>query len=96
MLCVCKSFDQRLTLDRKVGSGINRKVCSGQTNKKVVTIIEKNPNLSVRNVAHKVGKSKSYVQKVKQRQGLKAYKVKKVPNRDDKQNFIAKNRAKEL
>lgn len=93
---VCKSFDQRLTVDRKVGSGTNRKVCSQQMDKKVVAIIEKNPNLSVRNVARKVGKSKSYVQKVKQRQGLKTYKVKKVPNRDDKQNFTAKIRAKEL
>lgn len=93
---VCKSFDQRLTVDRKVGSGTNRKVCSRQMDRKVVAIIEKHPNLSVRNVARKVGKSKSYVQKVKQRHGLKAYKVKKVPNRDDKQNFNAKSRAKVL
>ena len=33
---------------------------------------------------------------MKQSQELKAYKVKKVPNRDDKQCFTAKSRAKEL
>ena len=64
--------------------------------RQVKAIIERNPNFYVRNVAHKVGKSKSFVQKVKQRQGLKAYKVKKVPNHDDKQNFTAESRAKEF
>ena len=96
VFCVCKSFDLHLTVDWKVGSGTNRKVCARQMDKKSAAIIEKNPNLSVRNVARKVGKSKSYVQKVKRGQGLQAYKVIKVPNHDDKQNSTARSRAKEL
>lgn len=63
---VCKSFDQRLTVERKVGSGTNRKVSSRNMDRKVVAIIEKSPSLSVRNVACKVRKIKSYVQRVKQ------------------------------
>lgn len=53
-------------MERKVGSGTNRKVSSRNMDRKVVAIIEKSPSLSVRNVACKVRKIKSYVQRVKQ------------------------------
>lgn len=93
---VLKNFNNRLSIERKKGSGRKCGAVSKQKEKSVVTIFKRNPNLSVRDVAKKVKMSPSYVQKAKKRNKLKTFKVSVAPNRDDHQNKIAKTRARKL
>lgn len=62
----------------------------------VVTALKKNPALSVRDVAKKMQVSSSFVQKVRKAKGLRSFKVNPAPNRNDKQNKVAKTRARKL
>ena len=59
-------------------------------------ILQKRPDLSVRTVARKTKMSPTFVQSSKHRQGMKSFKVKTVPNHNDKQNVTAKTRARKL
>lgn len=93
---ILNNFHERLTIDRKSGSGRKSGPVCRINEKKVLKNFEQNPNVSVRDVAKKIGVSASYVQKVKKRNGLKTFKVQKAPNRDKKQNFKAKSRARDL
>lgn len=93
---VLKSFSERLTVERKPRSDKNIGRADPVMDRKVKRILMNNPNLSIRTVARKIGMSPGFVQKSKQRLGLKSYKVKTVPNRNDKQNLAAKSRARRL
>ena len=59
-------------------------------------ILQKRPDLSVRTVARKTKMSSTFVHTSKHRQGMKSFKVKTVSNRNDKQNVMAKTRARKL
>ena len=93
---VINNFIRRLSIERKPGTGRKTGPVCKKTEAKVVAIFKKNPNISVRDVAKKVGKSSSFVQKVKKRKGLRTFKVRKAPNRTDKQDCTAKTRARKL
>jgi len=93
---ILKKFEENLGLDRKVGSGRKSGYADSGKAKKVVTLLGKNPNLSERKLARKVGCSKALVGKIKSKEGLKTYKVQKIPDRNATKNLDAKNRAKKL
>lgn len=93
---VIKNFKNTLTIERKKGSGRKAGPISKSKDKAVVASFTRNPNVSVRDVAKKINMSKSYVQKVKKRAGLQTFKVGVSPNRDEKQNTVAKTRARKL
>ena len=93
---VLKSFDTRFTTARKPGSGIKTDLRNHQKDAKVKQILQKRPDLSVRTVARKTKMSPTFVHTSKHRQGMKSFKVKTVPNRNNKQNVTAKTRARKL
>lgn len=62
----------------------------------MVGAFKRKPNASVRDVAKKLHVSKTFVQNTKTRAGLRTFKVQKSPNRDEKQNTVAKSRARKL
>lgn len=93
---VLKNYNERLSTERKVGSGRNKGFISKKKAKDVVRMFQKNPGLSIRDVAKKVKMSPGYVQKVRKAEGLQSYKVPLVPNRNDKQNTSAKTRSRKL
>ena len=83
---VLKSFDTRLTTTRKAGSETETDLRNHQKDATVKQILQKRPDLSVRTVARKTKMSPTFVLTSKHRQGMKSFKVKTVPNRNDKQN----------
>lgn len=93
---VLKNFDERLSTERKVGSGRKKGFISEKKAKDVVRTFQKNPGLSIRDAAKKVHMSPGYVQKVRKEEGLQSYKVPLVPNRNDKQQKTAKYRSRKL
>lgn len=93
---VLKSFNERLTTERKSGTGKNSNRPNRVMDKKVKRAFEDKPNISIRTVARKIKMSPGFVQKSRQRQGLRSFKVKTVPNRNDKANLTAKTRARKL
>lgn len=93
---VIKRFNDRLTIDHKRGAGRKPGAACRKTEGKVKGQFSRNPNISTRDVAKKVGVSQSYVQKVKTRAGLHTFKVQNFPNRDERQQTVAKTRARKL
>jgi len=93
---VIRRFKEDLNVNRREGSGRKKGFHSPKTAKKVITIFQRNPNISVRKMAQKVGCSKSTVQNIKTRSGLRTYKVQKVPDRNAVKNEEAKKRANKL
>jgi transposase len=93
---VLKKFRERLTVERKSGSGGKQGVKDKRKEARVLPLFTANPKLSSRDVARKVQMSQSYVQKVKSRAGLKSFKAQAAPNRDARQNLSAKQRARKL
>lgn len=93
---VIKVFGERLSTTRKPGSGGNRKPVAAVTNRRVASAFMRNPNLSVRDVANKLGISSTTVHEAKKRSGLSTYKKVVTPNRNDKQNLTAKTRSRKL
>lgn len=57
---------------------------------------KKNPGLSVRDLAKRYGTLQKTVRNVKSRFGYHCYRAVKAPNRGDKQNLVAKSRARLL
>ena len=93
---VIKVFGERLSTARKSGSGGNRKPKAAETTKRVAGSFKRNPNLSLRDAANKLGVSSTTVHRAKKRAGLSTYKKVVTPNRDDKQNTTAKARSRRL
>lgn len=93
---VIKVYNERRSIKRKAGSGAKKGITDPQLASKIVSLLNKNPNLSNRKAALKANCSDFFVRKVKRYEGLKSYKVQKVPDRNSKKNLDAKSRAKEL
>lgn len=91
-----KKYNETLSIDKKKGSGRKKGFVSQKKSKSVIAALNRNPGLSVRDVAKKVNMSSSYVQKVRRQAGLHSFKVNAAPNRNDKQNKTAKTRARKL
>lgn len=93
---VLKRYIQDFSLKRREGSGRKIGCQSPKKVSKIVSLFKKNPRLSLRKVAIKARSSKSTVDRVKKKAGLKSYKVQKVPDRNAVKNTEAKTRAKKL
>lgn len=93
---VIKRYQEDFNVLRKPGSGRPEGFHSPKKAKKVVQQLVKNPNLSNRKLAVKVGLSEGMVRKVKKNEGLKTYKIQTVPDRNSEKNKEAKKRAKIL
>lgn len=93
---VIRTFKERHTIKRKDGSGKNRGIADPKKTSKVLNQFRRNPNISIRDAAKKAKVSAGFVQKTMKRSGLHSYKVRKAPNRTDKQNTVAKTRARKL
>lgn len=93
---VLKNFKERLTIERKPGSGglHNRRLNNAA--ERVLKEYSKNPKISSRTVAKTVKKSQSFVQKIKKIYGLRSYKAQAAPDRNAKQNMNAKSRCRKL
>jgi transposase len=89
-------FRKTKTTERRAGSGRKSKTQYPEKARKVRQQFKRNPNLSTRDVAAKVDASKWFVQKTIKRAGLSVFKVRKAPNRTDKQNTVGKQRARKL
>lgn len=93
---VVKMFQETKTIERRAGSGRKPKTEYPEKARKIRQYFKNNPNLSTRDVAKKVNSSKWFVQQTMKRAGLRVFKVRKAPNRTDKQNTVAKLRARKL
>ena len=96
MSSVIKSFKKTQTTQRRAGSGSKAKTASPVNARKVRDYFKRNPNLSIRDVAKKVNSSIWFVQQTMKRSGLYVFKVRKAPNRTDKQNTVAKSCVRKL
>lgn len=93
---VLKRFNETLSIARKPGSGRKPGFVDRKLDKQVEVRLEKNPRLSNRKLANKVGCSDRTVRRVKTKLGFKTYKVQTVPDRNAKKNLEAKKRARKL
>ncbi|KAF2903701.1 hypothetical protein ILUMI_02473 [Ignelater luminosus] len=93
---VIKRYVYTGTVRRKSGSGRKRKFVDRNLELKVLKSLQKNLNLSIRDLARKHRTTKSTVQRIKQRHSIKLYKKVKVPKRDLRQHTTAKSRARKL
>lgn len=93
---IIKKFNDNLTIGRKNGSGRKRGFVSPRKGKQAIALLEKNPGLSNRKVAEKVGCSEGLVRRFKKDAGLKTYKVQTIPDRNSSKNLEAQKRAKKL
>lgn len=91
---VLKTFWDRLTTQRKKGSGgksgFNNKILA----RKIVTSLSRNPMQSGRDLAKKFKCSETFVRKVRKFYKLKSFRKQKVPHRTEKQNITARKRAR--
>jgi transposase len=90
---VIKRYNQSLTMDRSPGSGRPAGPVDKNLTKRVVRSFKVNPGLSDNDRAEKYKTSRTNVQNIRSRAGWKSYRAIKQPNRNDKQNLRAKQRA---
>ena len=83
-------------VNRKPGSGFQKKPLNKDWARKIEVAYSNNPGLSVRDIAKRYKISKSSVHRLKKKHGLKSYKKFKVPNRNQITNTKAKSRARKL
>lgn len=93
---VLNRYKEGLTVARKPGSGGEHGQSDENSARKVLRAFSQDPKVSTRSVAKSVRKSRSFVQKVKQRASLRSFKAQTAPDRDAKQNFTAKSRSRKL
>lgn len=93
---VIKRFNESLTIERAPGSGKKPGPVDKILSQKVIRSIKSNPGLSLRDQAKKFKTSKSNIANIRSRHGLKSFQAIKQPNRTDKQNLVAKQRARLL
>ena len=91
-----KRFGESLTVKDMPGRGRKPGPCDPEIDTKVCRLFSKCPALSIRDAAKKLGCTSSMVKRVKDRNGLKSYRKRKVPKRSVEQEGRAKSRAKLL
>jgi hypothetical protein len=93
---VIKRYKESLTVERSPGSGRKPGPVDKKLTLKVLKSVRKNPGLSDSDRAQRYKTSRSNIQNIRSRAGLKSYRAIKNPNRNDKQNLTAKSRARLL
>jgi transposase len=93
---VINRYRETLTVARAPGGGRPKGPADPRLTIKVLRSIKNNPGTSDRDRAKKFGTSRETVRRIRSRANLKSYKAIKQPNRNDKQNLVAKKRARKL
>lgn len=93
---IIKKFGETNTIHNLPKSGRKKGSFDQEKSRRVMEIIKKKRELSVRDIAKKAKTSIGMVQRVKARNNLKTYKKQKQPKRDEKQSSKAKTRTKKL
>lgn len=93
---VLKKYRETLSTDRKPQSKRRAGTVNRQLRNKVIKNIKANPNISDRDLAKKFRAARSTVQRIRLREGFKSYRACRQPNRDQKQNNVARIRARKL
>ena len=91
-----KRYNETGNTRRKSGSGRKQGFVNKKIEKNVLAALKRNPNLSVRDLAKKFGTTKSTVHRIKSKHSIKSFKKTKAPNRNCKQETVAKSRARKL
>lgn len=93
---VLSKFQESCSVQRKSGSGRKSGSADQKLAKEVVAKFKQNPNLSLRDVADKVGTSSATVHRIKRREGLRSFHVQKTPDRTAEKTQVAKSRSRLL
>lgn len=93
---VLQRYKITLSTSKSEGSGRKKGPLDPKHAKRVISTLKRNPELSNRDVAKKLGCSHYYVYKIKKENGLKSYKKMKVPDRTLLKNAVAKSRIRKL
>lgn len=93
---IIKRYKDTSSISRASGSGGEHNQSNRKLRQKIMRSVKGNPGLSDRDRAKKFNCSASNVRKTRLREGYKSYHAIKYPNRSDKQNLVAKKRARLL
>lgn len=93
---VIEKFKETLSVEVQAGRGRKSGFVNKKLARKVVAQFSRNPSTSGRHLAKKLGCSESHIRKIRKHFKLKAFRVQRVPHRDEKQNKTAKSRARKL
>lgn len=93
---VLRRFKKSLTVERTKGQGRKPGPSNKNLHQKIIRSFKQNPGLSNRKRAERLGTSEWTVRKAKSRADYKSYKSIKVPNRNEKQSKVVKQRARRL
>lgn len=93
---VALRFKEEGTVKDKARSGRPKHSVNKQLERRVIGFIERNPNMSIRDIAKKAKTSHQQVINIKKRNNIKTYKKKKIPKRSEKQNVKSKKLAGKL
>lgn len=91
-----KRIKETNSVTRRHGGGRKPGPVNKDLDQKLRRSLKQNPGLSDADRAARYNTSRTNVRKTRIRLGIKAYKSVKVPNRNDKQNLVAKSRARLL
>jgi hypothetical protein len=89
-------FLETKRIGRQIGSGHKPGPIDKKLANKLKRSLQLNPSLSDNDRAKRLGVSRQYVQKWRNRFGFKSYRVQKAPNRTETKNKIARLRARKL
>lgn len=93
---VVQKFLETKSTARRLGSGRPQGPADPLQARKILKILKRNPHLSGRDVARKLGCHESLIRRVKKRYGLKSFKIQTAPCRDEKNEKMARTRARKL
>jgi hypothetical protein len=93
---VIKRYKNTLTIERAPQTGRKAVPVDKELSKRVMKSLMNNPGLSIRDQGKKFRTSKTNIQKIRSRHGFRSYRAVRQPNRSDKQNLVAKQRARKL
>lgn len=93
---VLQNFRGRLSIDREKGSGKKKGFVNKKLAMKIATYYSRNPTISGRGLARKLGCSEAFIRKVRKHYKLRSFKKQKVPHRSEKQSRTAFSRARKL
>lgn len=93
---VLKQYKETLSTERAPRTSNKTLILDQNITKKVAQDITRNPNLSLRKRAQKLGTTVATIRRVMKNKGFKAYHVIKAPNRNEKQAGTVKTRVRRL
>ena len=93
---ILKSFQERNTTERKVGSGRRAEILTPRKKKRLVKAATNKSGVSQTKLTQKFSVNKSYLQKVPKKEGCKSYKKQKVPEWTEEKELRQKRCCRKL